>query len=72
MLFYRRAQLIAAMPALQSFRRSPAHFLTQPCQNPSVDRLAASFGSGSDRPREFLERCLLSFDHWEGQIHVPS
>jgi Asp-tRNA(Asn)/Glu-tRNA(Gln) amidotransferase A subunit family amidase len=30
----------------------------------------AAFRSGTDSPREFLERCLARLDEWEGRIHA--
>jgi Asp-tRNA(Asn)/Glu-tRNA(Gln) amidotransferase A subunit family amidase len=29
-----------------------------------------AFRSGTDSPRDFLERCLASMDEWEGKIHA--
>ncbi len=31
---------------------------------------AAAVRSGRDTPRDFLERCLVSLERWEGQIHA--
>lgn len=33
-------------------------------------RAQDAFRSGTDSPRDFLERCLASMDEWEGKIHA--